>query len=187
MANLMEDIQLKKNHIRKYIINLKNGISTSEKEQQASLAFQKLELTPEFQQAQILFIYWSLADELSTYEFINKWSTKKTILLPVIEGDIMNAVRFTSEKKMTKGLLGIMEPISKEIYNGNIDLAIVPGIAFDSNKNRLGRGKGFYDKFLTNKNLLKIGICFDFQLLDTIPYSENDIKMDKIITPLINI
>jgi len=69
-----------------------------------------------------------------------------------------------------------------EIFEGKIDLVIVPGIAFDWQKNRLGRGKGFYDRFFEKNNLLKIGVCFDFQFLETVPHSKHDIKMDIIVT-----
>lgn len=182
MVSRVEEIQQKKNAIRQYIKNLKSTISATEKVKQASLAFQKLEQLPEFQHAKVIFIYWSLPDELSTHEFIEKWCDKRIILLPAIEGDSMNLIKFDSSKEMSVGQLGIMEPTAKEIYTGIIDLAIIPGIAFDLNKNRLGRGKGFYDKFLTEKILLKIGICYDFQLLDSVPYSDYDIKMDKIIS-----
>ena len=77
-----------------------------------------------------------------------------------------------------------MEPMYNKdnIYKGKIDLIIVPGVGFDQNNNRLGYGKGFYDHFLKNKNIFKIGICFKEQLLDEIPVNEYDIKMDLIIT-----
>ena len=67
-------------------------------------------------------------------------------------------------------------------YEGKIDLIIVPGICFDKANNRLGFGKGYYDKYLANKNIKKFGICFKEQLLDDIPTDNNDIKMDLIIT-----
>jgi len=79
--------------------------------------------------------------------------------------------------------LGISEPDLDKIFEGKIDLVIVPGIAFDWQKNRLGRGKGYYDRFFETNQLLKIGVCFDFQLIETVPNSEHDICMDIIITP----
>ena len=83
---------------------------------------------------------------------------------------------------MKKGKLNIMEP-DGEIFSdySKIDLAIIPGVAFDHLKNRLGRGKGYYDNFLKNKFIFKIGVCFEFQLLDKIPTTNDDIKMDLII------
>lgn len=83
---------------------------------------------------------------------------------------------------MKKGALGIWEPDTEDNFTGDIDLMIIPGIAFDSDKNRLGRGKAFYDRFLANKRLVKIGVGFDLQLLPRIPSEKSDIKMDKVIT-----
>mgnify|MGYP001027393104 CR=1 FL=1 len=62
-----------------------------------------------------------------------------------------------------------------------IDLMIIPALAFDKENNRLGRGKGFYDKLLENSNTLKVGVCFPFQFLDKIPTEEFDVKMDYVI------
>lgn len=173
-----------KNAIRLNIKKLKTELSNSEKQQLAIKLFQKIELTPEFQKASTIFIYWSLPDEIPTQDFIYKWSEKKSILLPVIIGDIMFPVKFDANESMQKGMLGIMEPESKEVFSGTIDLIIIPGIAFDKQKNRLGRGKGFYDKYLeTGVRVTKIGVCFDFQLLTSLPVDKHDIKMDKIFTP----
>ncbi|HQG08910.1 MAG TPA: 5-formyltetrahydrofolate cyclo-ligase, partial [Dysgonamonadaceae bacterium] len=63
----------------------------------------------------------------------------------------------------------------------SIDLIIVPGVAFDRKLNRLGRGKGYYDRLLSQLKSPKIGICFDFQLLESIPVEDWDIKMDMIV------
>ncbi len=63
-----------------------------------------------------------------------------------------------------------------------IDLIIVPGIAFDKSLNRLGRGKAYYDKLLKDSKAIKIGVCFDFQLLESVPVDKYDVKMDLIIT-----
>ena len=78
----------------------------------------------------------------------------------------------------------IQEPIGKifEDYS-TIDVIIVPGVAFDNQGNRLGRGKGYYDRFLKKiPATKKIGICFDFQMIEQIPTEKNDIPMDDIIT-----
>jgi 5-formyltetrahydrofolate cyclo-ligase len=79
--------------------------------------------------------------------------------------------------------MGIWEPEAQKEYLKQIDLVIAPGIAFDKNKNRLGRGKGYYDKYFNGKKITKIGVCYDFQLLENIPVEPFDVKMDKIITP----
>ena len=76
-----------------------------------------------------------------------------------------------------------MEPVGENFMNYNkVDLIIIPGVAFDRKKNRMGRGKGYYDRFLSKMKAPKMGICFEFQLFDDIPNDENDVKMDYIVS-----
>ena len=85
---------------------------------------------------------------------------------------------------MEKGVaFGIDEPIGNVYDNPEkIDLIVVPGVAFDKKNNRLGRGKAYYDKLLKTANTFKVGICFDFQLIDSVPVDKYDIKMDLVIS-----
>ena len=80
------------------------------------------------------------------------------------------------------GDFNILEP-QNEPYTGDFDLIIVPGVAFDRKGNRIGRGRGYYDRFLCQHlDVKRIGICFDFQLVDEVPTEPLDIKMDEVIT-----
>ena len=169
--------------LRKEIKSLKQVFTETQNLAEADIIFHKIETLPEFQNAETILMYWSLPDELPTHRFVEKWSGSKQILLPAIEGDEMLIKKYSSTTQMKQGLLGILEPDWDEIFEGKIDLVIVPGIAFDPQKNRLGRGKGFYDRFFEKNVVLKIGVCFDFQLLESIPHSKHDIKMDIIVTP----
>lgn len=171
-----------KHQIREKIRSKKEQISDKDKEIQSAAVFEKIEAMPEFQAANNVLIYWSMPDELPTHSFIIKWSKKKQILLPVVKGDDMLIKPFSSKEELKLGSLGIWEPDVQKEYLHSIDLVIVPGMAFDKNKSRLGRGKGYYDKYFMNKNVVKIGVCFDFQLLDKVPTAAFDIKMDKVIT-----
>jgi 5-formyltetrahydrofolate cyclo-ligase len=78
---------------------------------------------------------------------------------------------------------GIPEP-SGELFKdyNEIDLILVPGVAFDIENNRMGRGKAYYDKLLSSLKAFKLGVCFDFQLLQSVPTDEHDIKMDRILS-----
>ena len=77
----------------------------------------------------------------------------------------------------------IPEPVGRLFTDLNkIDVILVPGVAFDRTLNRLGRGKGFYDKILSQTKACKIGICFDFQLLDRIPTEVHDVRMTQVIS-----
>lgn len=169
--------------IRRRIRNKKNVLSDMEKSQSAATVFEKIELLSEFMNAKSVLMYWSLPDELPTHNFIVKWSAKKQMLLPMVKGDEMLIKPFISTDELRKSDMGIWEPEAQREYLRQIDLVIVPGIAFDKSKNRLGRGKGYYDRYFNNKSITKIGVCYDFQLLEVIPTEPFDVCMDKIITP----
>lgn len=180
--NRSEVISNEKTKIREQIRELKRLISDAQKQEEANNVFCKIETLSEFKTAQSILLYWSTSGELPTHEVIEKWSGEKKIILPTVVGRDLVLKSYSSSGKMKQGALGIWEPDSSENYNGTIDLVIVPGVAFDSKKNRLGRGKGFYDRFFKRNNSVKIGVGFDFQLLNEVPSTKLDIKMDKIIT-----
>ena len=175
-------IKSDKSRIREEIKRLKFLLSSAEKNAQAEAVFRKIEEFPEFRNAKTILLYWSMPDELPTHDFIKKWSPEKTILLPVVKGDHMTVRVFTSEEDLQKGKWSTLEPTS--LHGPQIaDLVIVPGVAFDYNKQRLGRGGGYYDRYLKHKHIPKWGIGFNFQLYESIPSASFDIHMDKIITP----
>lgn len=172
-----------KTKIRRRIRNKKNILSDMEKSESSKMVFQKVEELPEFINAKSVLLYWSLPDELPTHNFIEKWCKTKQILLPMVKEDKMLIKPFVSTQDLHKSDMGIWEPATQNEYLKHIDIVLVPGIAFDKSKNRLGRGKGYYDRYFTNKNVTKVGICYDFQLLENVPTESYDVKMDIIITP----
>lgn len=177
-------INQQKNEIRKQIKFLKSRISSDEKKVRSELIFNELETLKEFINSNVILLFWSISDEVFTHDFIQKWAVSKKIILPSIKGDELELKRFTGVKDLVKGAsFGIGEPSGK-VWNNleEIDLIIVPGIAFDKNKNRLGRGKAYYDKLLKSTTALKIGVCFDFQFMESVPTDTHDVKMDFVIT-----
>lgn len=178
-----DSINLEKSLIRHKIRAQKKELTEDQKKEAAAEVYKKIELFPEFIKAQTILMYWSTDSELPTHDFIEKWSKEKQILLPVVVGHMMIIKPFTGRGDMTKGKLGIWEPESQKSYVDKIDLVIVPGSAFDKKKRRLGRGRGYYDQYFKDKKIKKWGIAFDFQLLDQVPVTDHDIKMNKVITP----
>lgn len=92
---------------------------------------------------------------------------------------------FSRNPQKTKGAFGVLEPVQDPQYEINLSEMsglFVPGVAFDRSGHRLGRGKGFYDKALSNFPGLKVGICFEFQIVDSVPVESHDVSMDYIIT-----
>ncbi|MBP1637842.1 MAG: 5-formyltetrahydrofolate cyclo-ligase [Bacteroidetes bacterium] len=177
-----KDIRDKKCQIRADIRARKRQLTDEEKAEAAKVVFERIETMNAFRKAKVVFLYWSTSSELPTHEYIRKWSQNKTILLPSVSGEKMHLRRFVSSKEMKKGDQNIMEPTT-DIFKGKFDLAIVPGVAFDRDRNRMGRGRGFYDRFLHSKNVTVYGVGFDFQVLRKLPVTTKDIKMTCVFSP----
>ena len=144
----------------------------------------RLEETDLFQQASCIALYHAIPGEVQTAGLIEKWYRKKRLLLPFIRGNDLQLLLYAGKESLKTGVFGILEPSEdcEAVPESEIDLIIVPGVAFDRQHNRLGRGKGFYDRLLSTLDVPKIGICYDFQLKDQIPAEPFDRKMDLIIT-----
>lgn len=132
-----------------------------------------------------MLLYNALPDEVDTSLLVETAVVmRKKILLPVVVGDDLELRVFGGELKT--GAYGIQEPTDLDelfVDFEKIDLAVVPGMAFDKVGHRLGRGKGYYDKLLCQcTDLHKIGLCFDFQLLEDVPAEEHDIVMDEVLS-----
>ena len=127
------------------------------------------------------FIYCALAGEAATAPIAARLLQEgKEVYFPRTEGKEMYAVRFHGQP-MRRGAFGILEP-EGERYAGDLEVCVLPLLAADENFGRLGYGGGFYDRFLSGKNIFKIGLCYDFQLVDTVPREPHDVLLDAIVT-----
>jgi 5-formyltetrahydrofolate cyclo-ligase len=181
--SILEDTNGQKREIRSRIRKLIGQLSEKQKEKEADAVFGKIESFPAFLQAKNILLYWSLPDELPTHAFAEKWAADKQILLPSVKGENLVIKKYSGQDGLKKGAFGIEEPLEDFESHAFIDLVIVPGVAFDKNKNRLGRGKGYYDRFLKSIDAPKIGVGFDCQLIEKIPVEKFDILMNKVIVP----
>lgn len=177
---------MNKQEIRKKIKQIKRQFSESQLKELSLPIIKKLFLSPTIQKANTIGLYYSLPDEVDTHDLIDILLQKgKKIILPkVIDDSNIEMREYSNSKDMEVGSYHIQEPIGKNFEDySSIDVIIVPGVAFDNQGNRLGRGKGYYDRFLKKiPATKKIGICFDFQMIEQIPTEKNDIPMDDIIT-----
>ena len=161
---------LKKQHTKEELLGLSDRILA------------KLEQHPDFVNAEKVMLYNALPDEVQTLNFLEKWHLRKKIILPTVVGDDIVPVEYGKDTAFAMGDFNILEP-QNEPYTGDFDLIVVPGVAFDRKGNRLGRGKGYYDRFLSQHlEVKRIGICFDFQLVEEVPSEPFDIRMDEVIT-----
>lgn len=140
---------------------------------------------PEMTEARIILMYYSLPGEVNTRDAIDRLKALgKTVLLPrVTDGENMEIRVYEGRNDLAVGSYGIMEPVGKPFTEyDRIDVVVVPGMSFDRNNNRLGRGKGYYDRFLPKATrAYKIGVCFDFQKQEAIPATALDIRMDCVV------
>lgn len=192
-----------KQELRKEIRNRKRQFSQDQLGELSLSAISKLRKHPKVMAAHTLLLYYSLPDEVNTHEWIDELVAEgKRVLLPVVVNDKDMVIReYTGKHDLTEGSFHIMEPIGKlfpEEKYPEIEVAIIPGMSFDDTGHRLGRGKGYYDRFLTKlrgmeenhcerkeadgTEVYKIGICFGFQKLQEIPFESHDILMDEVTT-----
>lgn len=171
-----------KKELRAHIKALKKQHTKEQLAGQSATIMAKLERHPDFIKAHKVMLYSALPDEVQTQGFLEKWHLDKQIILPTVVGDDIIPVEYARDTDFAVGDFNILEP-QNEPYKGDFDLIVVPGVAFDRKGNRLGRGRGYYDRFLSQHlDVRRIGICFDFQLVDEVPAEPFDIKMDEIIS-----
>lgn len=173
---------MEKNDIRRKIKALRTMMLDIEKAQAAEEVFARLENTAAFMLAEKILMYHSLPDELPTRRFLAKWKERKHFYLPRVNGVNLDILPY-DESKLELGSFHIEEPSGNDSVDAaDIEMVVVPAVAYDARGNRLGRGKGFYDRFLASTPAVKVGVGYDFQLLDEIPAEPHDVPMDIVIT-----
>jgi 5-formyltetrahydrofolate cyclo-ligase len=176
-----------KAELRRLIRSLKSQVSPDEKSSRSESIIHQLETLHEFNEARVVLMYWSMADEVQTHALVERWYGQKTILLPCVDGDDLLLRQYTGPECLKSGeQFGIGEPTGP-VYTqvDQVEMIVVPGVAFDRKGNRMGRGRGFYDRLLkSTPNAYKVGVAFDFQMLDDIPMEPFDVPMDDVITEI---
>lgn len=136
-------------------------------------------------EAYVIMAYYSLPDEVFTHQFLDDLVAEgKMVLLPkVIDDETMELRCYTGRDDLQEGAFHIMEPVGALFTDlALIDVVLVPGVAFDAQGHRLGRGKGYYDRFLQSvSDIKKIGVCFDFQKVEQVPSEAHDIVVDIVV------
>ena len=172
-----------KDELRKQYLEIRKNIK--DKELKSRIIMHKIISLKDYKKARIIALYNSLKNEVSTKELIEySLNNNKIVVLPRVYKSTLRFYQISHEESYELSSFNIAEPeenISKLISKDKIDLIIVPGICFDLNGNRIGYGKGFYDRYLTDE-MNTIGICFKEQITDTIPSDNHDKKMKKVIT-----
>lgn len=172
-----------KRALRKEILGKRDLMKKEDVIKKSKEIKEKLFLVPEFINAKTIAFYVSFNNEVFTHSIIKELLGKKRILVPkVLDNEIIFS-EITNFNELKPGKSGILEPVAiKKTGYGEIDLIIVPGIAFDKKGHRVGYGYGMYDKLLKKIKCKKIGLAFSMQIAKEIPKEEYDVAVDKIIT-----
>ena len=179
-----------KKELRRYIREQKRHFTSQQLGEMSLCIMSSLLSHSQIQKADYVLMYHSLPDEVDTHSALDQLlAMGKKVLLPKVVSDTeMTIHEYTGADSLQPSeSYGILEPTTPElsIINCQLSIAIVPGMAFDKQGHRLGRGKGYYDRFLSRiPNIYKIGVCFPFQMLESIPSESTDVVMDEVITSL---
>lgn len=179
---------MEKKELRKHILLKRNSLNSDELQAFSSDIFDKITNLEEFKNKKVILCYVSFNNEVDTINLI-EYSLKigKVVAVPKVEGNAMEFYRIKDFSDLKPGYFGVLEPEKndKNVVDPDDSFMIIPGVAFDRKMNRIGYGKGFYDRFLTNyigKRIIRCGICFELQLCDKIENDEFDQSLDMIIT-----
>ena len=157
------------------------ALSLAEKEKRATALLRAVWNHPLFVSAQHVMLFWPLPDEINTIPLIeHAHAVGKNVFLPVVVGDEL-VVKPYNPTTMQPGAFGILEPQGDPVLPTQLDVIIVPGVAFDAACNRMGRGKGFYDRLLANISVPTIGVCYAEQYYLNIPTEQHDVPLHHVI------
>lgn len=178
-----------KTQLRKELLQKRNNIDGDYSISASQAIFENALQNQKIQGAKTILSYMPYGKEANILP-LNQWilDSGKNLCIPrVKDSTVMEAIKIEDlDKGLVKKAFGILEPQDNlgAIDIHEIDLVLVPGVAFDKYGNRLGHGKGYYDRFLSkcSVNTIFIGICYSFQLLESIPFSSHDVKVHYIIT-----
>ena len=186
MKKQKTDLQIKKDEIRKQILEKRSSLSLEEVDKKSELIIENL--TPYLKNAQNIMIFMDMKNEVRITKLIELYPEKNFFISKIVNSKNREMkINKYNENELVLHKFGYYESSSDDFYDEKIlDIVIVPALAFDSSKNRIGFGGGYYDTFLNkvrekNKNTLFIGVCYDFQMIEEVPIEGHDITLDLVI------
>jgi len=184
----VDPVVQRKRGLRAQILSKREALSEKTLRRQSDRVIARLQTLPQFAAAKTVHCYVSWRHEVATHDFIrNMLDQGKRVVVPVVnlpERTLLHA-SIASFDELLPGAYGILEPrpaARRLVEVEKLDLVCVPGVAFDLRGHRLGYGGGFYDAFLAQTAAVKIGLAFDFQVLEAIPTRDADEQVDLIVS-----
>ena len=186
LRNLIPWIRVRREQraLRAIIEQRRRIMSKEEVADQSARIISQIEEMSAFREAETVLMYYPIHNEVDLRPLLEKYRDQKTFLFPVTHRHSMEVRPYDGEDMMRKGRYGVPEP-QTQTYKGHIDIIFVPGVVFDHHRHRIGRGGGYFDKYLTkHPTAKKIGVCYTFQLKKhSIPHTFLDHKVDRVVTP----
>lgn len=179
-----------KARIRKEVLKKRDGIDIKSRKEKDILIKQRLFALPEFGSANMLFYFASFGSEVSTLLQIKELlGIGKRIILPRVDKNAkgLRLYEIKDLAELSPGVMGILEPHvrdSREIDVNSADFVVMPGVAFDSQCNRIGYGAGYYDKLLSGlkRQMPLVAITYEEQIVEKVPAEPHDVRVHKIVT-----
>jgi 5-formyltetrahydrofolate cyclo-ligase len=176
-----------KDKIRAKALKFRDSLSAGDRAHWDSRIAANLESLGDFQNALHVLFYWSVNGEPDTHALIEKFIGEKELYLPVARGKShMQAIPVRKPMRLKVGHEGIPEPVDQDpnsLFDHRLELIVVPGVAFDPKGNRLGMGKGYFDRYLASvPNAVRVALAYEGQVLDHIPKDPYDVPVDFIVT-----
>lgn len=179
--------------LRKKILDMREELTAFEVEQKSRIILEKFLTLKQLNTSSLIMSYVNFGKEVSTRELLTSCiSYNKRVAVPLVVNDCGRKELWACEINdlqidLETGTFGILEPIkekAKRINSWEIDIVVVPGVVFDTQRQRVGYGAGYYDRFLKEirPDCFKVGIAYDIQIIDNIPYEEHDVPLDLVIT-----
>ncbi len=178
-----------KQAVRQTIQKIRDLIPSDQRKSKTKKIAENFYSLKQYSEAKNILIYYPFRSEIDTTVIIKRaLKDNKRVILPRVSGKELELFYVKDIKKDLKpGTYGIMEPdrdLCSPAKYTEPDIVVVPGVGFDRNKNRLGYGGGFYDRLIPklSKNIQKVALCFQMQIIDSVPFFDHDARVDKIIT-----
>ena len=174
-----------KARLRKRMLRLRRALPSDEVKRRSEAVLSHLLSHPIYKNSRTVHTYISVDEEVDTWPLISRaLDDGKRVVVPVVSGDEdMVHCEVDSRSEFVKGRFGLWEPKHRrEVDVKELDLVVVPGVAFDRRGYRLGFGRGYYDRFLSQVSAPKVGLAFDFQVVPCIPEDPHDERVDYLAT-----
>lgn len=180
-----------KQQLRTRYLERRNELPAAERKEKSIRVIHNLRNLPAFQKADAVLIYLNYRSEVETIPFVEELldHAEKKILVPKVFGMDIRFFQIESLKDVESGYQGILEPKEGTVEFSELELSpknclmVLPGSVFDRKCNRMGYGKGFYDRFMKQvPEMYGVGLSFDCQLAPAVPVQEHDYRMDALVT-----